>query len=162
MLTAPENDRFIPISPYPTFTGSLHLCHVAKATCKLLAPICWVMIHPSLGSSTQRCPGSRPMGTQILPQAMLGAVSHAGSCQAAALLQPASSLCWKLPARCAAWLSPTACPPQGRQGCQDRELLTGENFIISLQHLPGFVYIGPLYIFALFSACLLQSSILLK
>lgn len=81
MLIAPENDRFIPISPYPTFTGSLHLCHIAKATCKLLAPICWMMIHPSLGSSTQCCPGSRPMGTQILPQAMPGAVSRAGSCR---------------------------------------------------------------------------------
>lgn len=145
------------------FTGSSHLCQARKATCKLLTPICRVTIrpsprvqHPALPGLWGRAPGPGAHGScpRRCPEPC--------PAQAAAFLQPASSLCWKLPARCAAWLSPTACPPQGRQGCQDGEVLTGENVIISLQHLPGFVYIGPLYVFALFSACLLQSSIVLK
>lgn len=69
-----------------------------------LLALLFQMMHPSLGSSTQRCPLCRdPLpGTRILPQARSGAVSCAGSCRqlqaAAAFPKPASSLWWLLPA----------------------------------------------------------------
>lgn len=107
MLIAPANNSFSLISPYPTFAGPFHFCKARKATSKLFAPVFQGMMHPSLGSSIQRCWVCRdPLQSCGHTDPAPGKARSRVPCRqlqaTAAFPKPASSLWWMLPAICAA------------------------------------------------------------